>query len=263
MGHLSVQLLCERRRVTDSEDSGSGGISTGNVADDRAAIGRIFSTAIRAKFEIHSYRNAAAILKSSFPHQFDHLLGILDQFEITLEMIRIPGGSKGPIARYVDRLFKEHQGWRETRIVADLHVKLLHTKQHDHVLSEFVRQGYLDGHRIDFLNDRVALDLEWNSKDQTYDRDLSAFAAFYDAGAIDLGIIITRDTSLDNTFFKGLGKVLNKDGSEGKEEVYKKFGASTTWMGKLLYRLDAGRNGGCPVLAIGITPNCIKTNTLN
>ena len=84
-----------------------------------------------------------------------------------------------------------------------------------------------------------------------------AFSAFYDAGAIDVGVILTRGTSLDNEFFQSLGKVLNKDGTEGSEYVYKKFGASTTWMGKLLYRLDAGRNGGCPVLAIGIKPECI------
>jgi CRISPR-associated protein Csd2 len=37
-----------------------------------------------------------------------------------------------------------------------------------------------------------------------------------------------------------------------------KYGASTTWMGKLLYRLNAGRNGSCPVLAIGIKPECIS-----
>lgn len=82
--------------------------------------------------------------------------------------------------------------------------------------------------------------------------------AFYEAGAIDVGVIITRGSSLDNKFFRSLGKVLKKDGSEGEEEAYKKFGASTTWMGKLLYRLDAGRNGGCPVLAVGITPHCVR-----
>ena len=109
------------------------------------------------------------------------------------------------------------------------------------------------------MSGKVALDLEWNSKDQTYDRDLYAFSAFYDASAIDVGIILTRGSSLDTDFFRSLGKVLGKDGiTEGKEEVYKKFGASTTWMGKLLYRLDAGRNGGCPVLAIGIKPACVS-----
>ena len=148
-------------------------------------------------------------------------------------------------------------GWNETRISADLQVKLIHAKKKDLVLSEYTRGGFLDGHRIDFVKGKVALDFEWNSKDQTYDRDLYAFSAFYEAGAIDVGIILTRGSSLDNQFFRNLGKVLKKDGSEGSEDVFKKYGASTTWMGKLLYRLDAGRNGGCPVLAIGITPNCV------
>jgi hypothetical protein len=40
--------------------------------------------------------------------------------------------------------------------------------------------------------------------------------------------------------------------------IMPKYGASTTWMGKLLYRINAGRSGGCPVLVLGITPKLIK-----
>ena len=54
-------------------------------------------------------------------------------------------------------------------------MKLLHAKRKDEIIAHYIREGFLDGHRIDFLNGRVALDLEWNSKDQTYDRDLYAF----------------------------------------------------------------------------------------
>lgn len=230
--------------------------SEGKVADPTGTLDGIFSQELQQKFEIFSYRNAAAILKMNFPDQLTHIIDIMESFEISKRMIREPGGSKGPIAKYVDTLFPED--WVETRISADLNVKLLDAKAKNKVVSQYIRQGYLDGHRIDFVNDRVALDLEWNSKDQTYDRDLYAFSAFYDAGAIDVGVIITRGSSLDNDFFRSLGKVLNKNGLEGSEDVYKKFGASTTWMGKLLYRLDAGRNGGCPVLAIGIKPECVS-----
>jgi Restriction endonuclease BglII len=242
----------EELGIDDSSD-----ISTGKGSDPATQTQKFFDEDLSKKFEIFSYRNAAAILATNFPSQFESLIAGLTAFEISREMIRIPGGSKGPIAKYVDTLFPEEIGWKEARISADLHVKLLHAKQKDRIIKEYVREGFLDGHRIDFLNGRVALDLEWNSKDQTYDRDLYAFSAFYEAGAIDLGVIITRGNSLDATYLKSLGKVLKKDGSEGEEEVYRKFGASTTWMGKLLYRLDAGRNGGCPVLAIGITPNCV------
>lgn len=228
---------------------------TSAIADDRSVVEGLFPRAVREKFEIVSYRNAATILSQNFPREFAQIVHALESFEITTRMIRIPGGSKGPIAKYVDTLFPSPD-WCETRITADLHVKLLAAKG-DAVLREYIRSGYLDGHRIDFVSGKVALDLEWNSKDQTYDRDLYAFSAFHAAGAIDVGVLLTRGNSLDTDFMRRLGKVLTKAGTEGTEDVYKKFGASTTFMGKLLYRLDAGRNGGCPVLAFGITPKCV------
>lgn len=236
-------------------DDSDADVSSGVIADPQSVVDNAIPPDIRARFEIFSYRNAASVLSQSYQQEFGEICAALRQFEISTTQIRTPGGSKGPIACYVDTLFSEE--WIETRISADLHVKL-HAAKGKSLLSEYTRNGYLDGHRIDFVKGRVALDLEWNSKDQTYDRDLYPFSAFYDAGAIDVAVIITRGSSLDNDFFRSLGKVLEKDGSEGNGEVYKKFGASTTWMGKLLYRLDAGRNGGCPVLAIGISPDCVS-----
>ena len=122
--------------------------------------------------------------------------------------------------------------------------------------EESVRENFLDGHKIDYVKGRVALDLEWNSKDQTFDRDLYAFAAFAQCGLIDAGVLITRGESL-NKVIRSLGPALKRDGSEASTATSAKFGASTTWMGKLLYRLNAGRNGGCPVLAIGIGSKCV------
>lgn len=89
-----------------------------------------------------------------------------------------------------------------------------------------------------------ALRVEWNSKDQTFDRDLYAFRAFHDADIISAAVLLTRSEAL-NPVFRQLG-------------IMQKYGASTTWMGKLTYRIKAGRNGGCPILALGITPNVIE-----
>jgi hypothetical protein len=105
---------------------------------------------------------------------------------------------------------------------------------------------FVDGHKVDFVKNRVAFDMEWNSKDQTFDRDLYAFRAFYDCSLISAGVLLTRSASL-NEVFTSLGK-----------KVSGKYGASTTWMGKLLFRLNAGRNGGCPVLVFGITPKLVS-----
>lgn len=134
--------------------------------------------------------------------------------------------------------------WFETRIRGDL-VITIETHTADGVEKREDRiDNFMDGHKVDFVKNRVAFDLEWNSKDQTFDRDLYAFRAFHEAGVISVAVLLTRSESM-NEVFRSLGEM-------------KKYGASTTWMGKLLYRLRAGRNGGCPVLVLGITPKQIE-----
>ena len=61
---------------------------------------------------------------------------------------------------------------------------------------------------------------------------------------------MTRSNDLDS-YLASLGRTIDKYGAE--RDLKSKYGASTTHMRKLPPRLDAGRNGGCPVLAIGIT----------
>jgi hypothetical protein len=108
-----------------------------------------------------------------------------------------------------------------------------------------ILENFLDGHQIDFVKDRVAFDLEWNSKDQTFDRDLYAMRAFYECGIIDVGIILTRSTNLASMFADIASRL------DAVKSFKDKYGASTTWMGKLDYRVNAGRAGGCPILALG------------
>ena len=124
-------------------------------------------------------------------------------------------------------------------------VRLLEGKTRNTPVSEFVLKEFISGHKIDYVKGNVAVDLEWNSKDQTFDRDLYAFRTFYECGVITCGVIITRSEQL-NHVFAALG-----------DDVKKKYGASTTWMGKLLPRIHARRHGGCPLLVIGITPETI------
>jgi hypothetical protein len=173
-----------------------------------------------------------------------------------------PGKNKSRIALKMEGLLNP-LGWNETRIRADLHVETIAkeinlrfgTKRSEKKF-ETVRRRYkvanlIDGHKIDFIKGRVAFDMEWNSKDQTFDRDLYAMRAFYDAGIISAGVLLTRDSTLAPLFKEIGSRVEIKD-------FKSKYGASTTWMGKLTYRLDAGRAGGCPILAIGIKPEVVE-----
>src|SRR5258708_6403015 len=105
-----------------------------------------------------------------------------------------------------------------------------------------------DTHKIDYIKGRVAFDLEWNSKDQTFDRDLFAFRSFFDYDKISVGILVTRSERL-NPLFRELG-------------ISQKYGASTTHLGKLLPRLQAGRGGGCPLLIFGITELLVEAASM-
>lgn len=241
-------------------------------ADSEASVRALLPETVLRKFRVASYRKAASILRHGLPDEFADVVAALESFEITTEMIRKPGGNESEIPRVVSGLLRP-RGWHETTISGDLTI----TRRWREVVGldpkgraktamrseSYVREKYLDGHKIDYVKDRLAFDFEWNSKDQTFDRDLYAFAAFSEAGAIDAAVIVTRDTSL-NSVFRELGQVLHKDGTpafgdDGRPvPLMPKYGASTTWWGKLIYRLNAGRNGGCPVLALGIKPECIS-----
>jgi hypothetical protein len=248
-----------------------------DTGDPTAIVEAKIPEDIRGKYEIYSYRNAATILSETRKAEFDDLLKALRNFKITKKMIRTAGGNESEIPKLLSATLRP-LGWHETVVQGDLLVKLTWREPVGSVKSgrkkgspifgaksrEVTRKKYLDGHKIDYVKDRVAFDLEWNSKDQTFDRDLYAFSAFFQCGVIDVGVLVTRSESL-NPVFRELGQALKKDGvtpdtkkSGAPRLTFEKYGASTTWMGKLLYRMNAGRNGGCPVLVIGITPKCIE-----
>ena len=205
---------------------------------------------IQTKYEFFDYGHALEILHESFAEEWKEIQAALRQLRLTVEDLSKAGGNESPIPKKFDDVLYPC-GWREIRISGDLIVKKYprQTVQRrgrfaNEPFEEETIKGYIDGHNIDFLKNRVAFDLEWNSKDQTFDRDLLAMRTYFDCGLIDVGVIVTRAEEL-NEVFKDIG-------------VMPKYGASTTWMGKLLYRLDSRRNGGCPILAVGIRKGCVE-----
>ena len=207
------------------------------------------------KFEFHSYGHALEILGHSFPEEWREIQEALQKLEITTDDLRAQGGNETNIPQKFDDVLYPY-GWREIRITGDLIVKLYprQAAQRGRFSSEPFDEkkivGYIDGHNIDFIKGKVAFDLEWNSKDQTFDRDLLAMRTYFDCGLIDVGIIVTRSAELNDIF----RKITDETG----KSIMRKYGASTTWMDKLLYRLDSRRNGGCPILAVGIKKECVK-----
>lgn len=205
-------------------------------------------------YEVYNYKNAAQIMSTTYSELYAELCDALSKFRVTTQQIRKGGGNESDIPKTFSRLLRPN-AWYETKISGDLVITMEVRKplsdgarRTKKVISKIERARFLDGHKVDYVKGEIAFDLEWNSKDQTFDRDLYAFRAFFDCGIIGVGVLVTRGASL-TPYLEGMGP-----------EIKRKYGASTTWMGKLLNRLETGRSGGCPVLAFGITPNLVIEN---
>ncbi len=207
------------------------------------------------RFEFLSYGHALEILSEAFPEEWSEIQDCLERLTISKEEIRAAGGNETEIPKKFDDVLYP-LGWKEIRITGDLLVKMYPRRASQRgrfskePFDEKVIEGYIDGHNIDFVKGKVAFDLEWNSKDQTFDRDLLAMRTYFDCGLIEVGIIVTRSKELNDVFKETLD-------DKGKPLI-SKYGASTTWLGKLEYRLRSRRNGGCPILAVGIRKPCIE-----
>lgn len=207
------------------------------------------------KFEFYNYNHALEILTQAFPNEWNEVMDCLAQLDISVDDLTAAGGNETNIPKKFDDVLYPY-GWCEIKITGDLIIKKYprQANQRGRFASEPYEEktimGYIDGHNIDFVKNRVAFDLEWNSKDQTFDRDLLAMRTYYDCDIISAGIIVTRSEELNEIFRSTIG-------NDGKALI-KKYGASTTWMGKLLPRLDSRRNGGCPILAVGIKKQCVS-----
>lgn len=227
------------------------------VFDADSFAAEVFDADLLSRYSVKSYRSATAILRQRAPDELAAILSVLRAFTISAREIRSPGGNRMSATERFAGLARRAGFHQEVRIEADLSVKLREGKGNaPPVIAEIRREDFIHNHMVDFWKGRVAFDYEWNSKDQTYDRDLYAFRSFFEAGVIDVGVIVTRE--LSNDFFKSLGHCLDKDGNETRETVAAKFGASTTGTHKLISRIAAGRSGGCPVLAIGILPGNVS-----
>lgn len=189
-----------------------------------------FPKEIERKYDIYDFRHAATIFKNDFSEEYNQLINLLENFEVTHEDITTPGGRKSPIAnKFDDALY--NSGWIEKSW--DVNVQI------DGV------EHPSPTHNVDYYKNKIAVELEWNNKDPFFDRDLNNFRLLHQLDVISLGVIVTRGDELQE-LFKELGK-----GSS--------YGASTTHIKKLLPKIIGGGAAECPLLVFAITKNaCVK-----
>lgn len=175
-------------------------------------------------YEVHEWRNAAGVISTACSDEWNEVIEALRAFRFSTADVVTPGKNKSDIAKRFDSLLSRH-GWRETQFQTAIKVDR--------------EERESPTHKVDCYKNRVALEIEWNNKDPFFDRDLNNFRLLFDLRVIDVGIIVTRCSGLQN-IFNELGRGPS-------------YGNSTTHMGKLIPRIEGGGGGGCPILVFGIS----------
>lgn len=241
----------------------------------------MFQKLLDIGFQVEIHSHAEAILSVDFPDAVKELEAVVSGLSIPIEEII---GSGGGETQGTQRLRNglANVGWKKLNFVVE--------KRINGVAREAI------SHEIDhvkaFEPGVVACEIEWNNKDPFFDRDLENFKRLHADGAISVGVIITRGTTMQDQMRDmvrrfAVEKGLNShDAVEAfgmartarqKKEVERrvkagmsyeeawathfvsdKYGAATTHWAKLEDRVHRGVGNPCPLVLIGL-PAAIVT----
>ena len=191
-----------------------------------------FKKRFKDNYEIHDYKHAFAIFENDFPTQFKDLMDFINEFKIKKEWIVKEGGSKSDITKNIEKHFNK-RGWEEKKFKVKTTINDVET------LSET--------NKIDHFRDKVSLEIQWNSKDSVYDRDLSAFRRLHNLNHMDVGIMITRSRDMNKT----IKKIFEK-------KIADKYGESTTIFEKFINKIKLGNGGAVPILTFAFKGNIVE-----
>jgi len=231
-------------------------------------------------FEILTLHHAEAILEHDMPSAVAELQTILSNVAIPAEELVRGGGGEGQLTQRL-RTALTDKGWKKHSFQI---TKIVNATQKESVSHEI-------DHVKAFDAGTFSLEIEWNNKDPFFDRDLENFKRLHADGAISIGAIITRGTSLHEGMRNIIEAFAGKNGIDSIEALARyytptarqkrlieeaatsqgtfsqgwahafvadKFGEATTHWGKLADRVDRGVGNPCPLLLIGI-PRSVVT----
>lgn len=233
-------------------------------------------------FQIAFHSHAKAILGVDFPDALAELEQALGSTTVPVEEIIGSGGGETKGTQRLRRALSA-PGWTKT------------TFEIKKIINDVPRESR--SHEVDHVrmlpNGSVALEIEWNNKDPFFDRDLENFKRLHAEGAISVGVIVTRGSSLQNEMKALVRRYAEKKGLASESDlstlglsptarqkrdfarrlqrpgvsfaeawsssfVQDKYGAATTHWQKLQDRVARGVGNPCPLLLIGL-PSSIVT----
>jgi hypothetical protein len=237
----------------------------------------------KANFDLALAGHAAAILKGDFPDALEEIERMLLDVSVPIGEII---GSGGGEAKGTQRMRKALAALHWDKFNFEIK-KIINGVERESVSHEI-------DHVKTFDAGIIALEIEWNNKDPFFDRDLENFKRLHGEGAISVGIIVTRGTTLQSRLWelvyrfareKGLNsfEVLRAQGivptpkqveaigarvnrmknpvpfAEAWTDkfVSDKFGQATTHWTKLMERIQRGVGNPCPLVLIGLPASVV------
>lgn len=243
-----------------------------------------YETLLEREFEFLWLSHAEAILKVDFPDAIEELLSALVEIDIPIEEIVGSGGGEAKGTQRLRRALSD-KGWNKVNFTIE---KRINGEAKESISHEV-------DHVKKFPNGVIALEIEWNNKDPFFDRDLENFKRLHAEGAISIGIIVTRGTSLQDAMrdlvlkfiqqnnistFDGLAEFgytptarqkntiidastrsnnpLSFEEAFVRQFVSDKFGAATTHWSKLEDRVKRGVGNPCPLVLVGLPASIVS-----
>lgn len=219
----------------------------------------VLPESILSKYEIMETGSAAKIIEAVCPSELAEIIAVLNEFELTADLLLSPGGNKGPVPTLIDGALHK-LGWIEARV--DLEKKVYFFQGHNTSLTaedndmpeNLVSRIYQRGYAIDNVKGRLAADIEWNPKDGNLDRDFAAYRAWFDEGIIVAAILITRlhDSTKDLTRGIWADYIESHPEHADKKQPVDYRTTTTANYEKAVQRILRGDLGTCPILMFGI-----------
>lgn len=252
----------------------------GDKLPDAAILERMFDSLRVAGFQVDFHSHAEAILRVDFVEVAEQLESILATATIPIEEIIGSGGGETKGTQRLRRALHDH-GWRKHKFEIQRTIDRVERESISHEVDHIAR----------FPAGVVALEIEWNNKDPFFDRDLENYKRLHADGAISLGILITRGTSLQDEMRNMVLRFAMEKGINSQADlariglnptrrqlaeyerrtrgetafaqawaaafVQDKFGAATTHWRKLEDRVKRGVGNPCPLLLIGLPASLV------
>ena len=256
-----------------------GGLSVDMIATMPANLRDPISILGERGFDIQYCSHAKSILAGEFVDQLDEIVGVIAALSLPITEIIGSGGGETMFTQRARNALAQ-LGWRKHNFVV--------SKTIDGVEREAT------SHEVDHVRTvagvgTIGCEIEWNNKDPFFDRDLENFKRLHAEGAISVGVIITRGSSLQANMWTLVRRFAAERGivdftslsaagvtptpkqarqirlrTERTRDpvsfadawtdnfVSNKFGAATTHWDKLQARVARGVGNPCPLLLLGL-----------